>query len=137
MSDPRVELQAEVAVSRRALYRLVSTQEGLACWLDGVDFESKVGAPVRFRLRDAEAVGEVLAVDAPQHVSWSWDWVGESLGVPSVVCFDLIEHGARTHLTLRHVGFRNRAQRELHETLWRYWFARLLEAARAGTVAGV
>ncbi len=131
MSDPRVELQAEVDLPRAALFRLVSTADGLRRWLDAADFELKVGAPVHFRLRDAEASGEVLAVDAPQHVSWSWDWVGDPLGVPSAVCFDLIEHGHRTHLTLRQVGFRTRAQRELHEALWRYWFARLLEAARS------
>ena len=128
--DPRIELQAEVDVPRRALYGLVSTAEGMAGWLDGVDFEPTVGAPVRFRLREAEATGEVKAIDAPQHISWSWDWVGEPLGVPTVVSFDLIEHGRRTHLTLRHVGFRTSAQRELHEELWRYWFGRLLDAAR-------
>ena len=61
---------------------LVSTQAGLALWLDEVEFELKVGAPVRFVLRDAEAHGEVLAIDAPQHVSWSWDWTGEPLGAP-------------------------------------------------------
>ena len=49
--------------------------------------------------------GTVLAVDAPQHLSIAWDWEGEPLGCPSVVAFDLIDHGARTHLTLRHIGF--------------------------------
>jgi uncharacterized protein YndB with AHSA1/START domain len=130
MSDLRVELQAEVDLPRAELFGLVATPEGLAGWLDGVDFEPKVGAPVRLRLRDAQAAGEVRALDPPQHISWSWDWVDEPLGIPSVVAFDLIEHGRRTHLTLRHVGFRSRSQRDLHEQLWRYWFARLLAAAR-------
>ena len=130
MIDPRVELQAEVDVPRDELFALVATREGLARWLDGVDFEATVGAPVRFVLRDAEAHGEVVALDPPQHISWSWDWRDEPLGAPTVVAFDLIEHGARTHLTVRHVGFPTRAQRELHEELWRYWFGRLLDAAR-------
>ncbi|MEO7117388.1 MAG: SRPBCC domain-containing protein [Candidatus Limnocylindrales bacterium] len=130
MSDTRVELQAEVSMAREALFALVSTQAGLATWLDEVEFELKVGSQVRFVLRDAEAVGEVLAIDAPQHVSWSWDWVAESLEAPSAVAFDLIEHGARTHLTMRHVGLRNRAQRDLHDQLWRYWLARLLDVVR-------
>lgn len=130
MSDPRVELQAEVDVPRDELFPLVSTADGLSRWLDGADFSPKVGAPVRLRLRDAEATGTVLALDPPQHISWSWDWADEPLGVASVVAFDLIEHAERTHLTVRHVGFRTRDQRDLHEELWRYWLGRLLEAAR-------
>ncbi len=130
MSDPRVELQAEVDVPRNALYDLVATSEGLASWLDEVEFRPEVGAPVRFRMREAQAVGEVVAVDPPQHVSWSLDWPEGPIGTLSVVAFDLVDHGRRTHITVRQVGFRTRAQRDLHEELWRYWFARLLEAAR-------
>lgn len=130
VSDPRVELQAEVDVTRKALFGMVATPEGLAAWLDEVEFRPEVGAPVRFRMRDAQATGEVLAVDPPQHVSWSLDWPEERIGTLSVVAFDLVDHGRRTHITVRQVGFRTRAQRDLHEELWRYWFARLLEAAR-------
>lgn len=129
MTDLRVELQAEVQEHRRELFELVSTQVGLARWLDAAEIEARVGGQVRLRMRDAEATGEVLALTAPQHISWSWSWDGSS-GADGVVAFDLIEHGSRTHLTLRHVGFRTRAQRELHEELWRYWFGRLLDAAR-------
>ena len=73
----------------------------------------------------------MLAVDPPQHISWTWDWEGEPLGVQTVVAFDLIDHAERTHLTVRHVGFRSRAQQQLHDALWRYWFARLVRAAKA------
>jgi uncharacterized protein YndB with AHSA1/START domain len=131
LTDLRIELQAEVDVPRAGLFPLVSTADGLARWLDAADLEPEVGRPVRLRLLRAEAVGEVLAVDPPQHISWSWDWEGEPLGVPSVVAFDLIDHGHRTHLTLRHVGFRTQSQCELHDALWAYWFGRLLAAARS------
>jgi uncharacterized protein YndB with AHSA1/START domain len=88
------------------------------------------------RLRNAWAVGRVLAIDAPQHVSWTWDWEAKTLGVTTVVAFDLIDHGKRTHLTLRHVGFRSRAQLEIHDALWRYWFARLVEVTRVVSASG-
>lgn len=137
MSDPRVELQAEVDVPRQALYGLVATADGLASWLEEVEFRPEVGAAIRFRMREAEAVGEVVAVDPPQHVSWSLDWPEEPIGTLSVVAFDLVDHGRRTHITVRQVGFRTRAQRDLHEELWRYWFARLLDAARRAVGADV
>jgi uncharacterized protein YndB with AHSA1/START domain len=130
VGDPRVELQAEVDVSRKELFGMVATAEGLASWLEEVEFRPEVGATVRYRMREALAVGEILAVDPPQHISWSIDWPEEPIGTLSVVAFDLVDHGRRTHITVRQVGFRTREQRELHEELWRYWFARLLEAAR-------
>jgi uncharacterized protein YndB with AHSA1/START domain len=127
--DYRVEQQAEVSGRRTELYPLVSTAEGLARWLDEAELQPTVGARVRLRMRDGVAVGTVLAVDPPQHISWTWDWEAEPLRSPSVVAFDLIDHAERTHLTLRQVGLRSRTQRDVHDALWRYWFGRLREQA--------
>ena len=129
MGRIRVELQTEVDAPRDAVYALLATSEGLARWLDDAEIEPRVGAPVRIRMRDAVAHGRVLAVDEPQHISFTWDWEDEPLPSPSVVAFDAIDHGDRTHLTVRHVGFRDRRQLELHEALWRHWFGRLRAAA--------
>ncbi len=126
----RVELQAEVDGRRDLVFPLVSTAGGLHRWLDEADLDPKPGAGVRLRLREAIAIGRVIAVDPPQHVSIPWDWEAEPLGALTVVSFDLIDHGPRTHLTLRHVGFRSAAQVDLHDALWRYWFARLVAVAR-------
>jgi uncharacterized protein YndB with AHSA1/START domain len=130
MGDLRVEHQGEVDGERTEHFALVATEAGLRRWLDGAEFEPRPGGRVRFVLRDAVAVGRVLAIDPPQHVSVSWDWEDEPLGYATVVAFDLIDHGRRTHLTVRHVGFRGGAQAELHDALWRTWFGRLLAAAR-------
>jgi uncharacterized protein YndB with AHSA1/START domain len=132
----RVELQAEVDGRRETLFGLVSTSAGLRRWLDDADVRPERGSACRWRLAGATAHGKVLAVAPPQHVSYSWDWEAEPLAEPSVVAFDLIDHGRRTHLTLRHVGLHDEAQLELHEALWRHWFARLLEAAAQGQEPG-
>ncbi len=125
----RVELQAEVRGSREVLFSMVASVEGLVTWLDGAEMAPRVGSPVRLRLRDSTAVGRVLAVDSPQHISWTWDWEAEPLGITTVLSFDLIDHADRTHITLRHVGFRSVSQVQMHDALWRYWFARLVAAA--------
>lgn len=130
MTD-RVELQAEVDAPRELVFPLLATAEGLAQWLDEAKLEPRVGAPVRFRLRDAVAVGQVLAVDPPQHISFSWDWEGNPIGILTVVAFDAIDHGARTHVTFRHVGLPTRAQLEIHEEMWRYWRDRFVAATKA------
>ena len=126
----QIELQAELTGRRDAIFELLATREGLARWLDDVEMEPRVGAPVRFRLRDAVALGRVLALDPPQHVSFSFDWEDEPIGAPTVLALDAIDHGARTHLTLRHVGLPSPRLVRDHEAVWRYWFDRLKAAAR-------
>jgi uncharacterized protein YndB with AHSA1/START domain len=133
--DARVELQAEIDAPREAVFALVATSDGLARWLDEAQLEARLGGVVRLRLVDAEVAGKVLALDAPQHISFSWDYPAEPLATPSVVAFDAISHGHRTHLTLRHVGLASRRSRADHEALWRYWFPRLIEAAHAQSSA--
>jgi uncharacterized protein YndB with AHSA1/START domain len=130
MSD-RVELQLEVDAPRGAVYALFATADGLRRWLDAAEFEPRVGGAVRLRLRDAVATGQVLAIDPPQHVSFSWEWLGQRWAAPSVVAFDAIDHGARTHVTLRHVGLPSTAEVELHTELWRHWLGRFAAAVRA------
>ena len=130
MSD-RVELQTEVDAPRVNVYPLLATADGLARWLDEAELEPRVGSRIRFRLLDAVAVGEVLAVNEPQHISFSWDWQDEPLGVTTVVAFDAIDHGARTHVTLRHVGLPSTRQVELHRAMWQHWLSRFEAACRS------
>lgn len=130
MAD-RVELQLEVDAPRAAVYGLLATADGLGAWLDEAELEPRVGGSVRLRLLDATAVGTVLALDPPQHISFTWDWLEEPMGGASVVAFDAIDHGARTHVTLRHVGLPGRRQLELHQALWEHWLQRFESAVRS------
>ncbi|MDL2334909.1 MAG: SRPBCC domain-containing protein [Chloroflexota bacterium] len=126
----RVELQLEVDASRDAVFALFATQDGLRRWLDAADLEPRVGGALRVRMRDASASGKVLAIDAPQHASYTWEWTGSRAASPMVVAFDAIDHGARTHVTLRHIGLRTQAELDLHTELWRYWLERFADAVR-------
>jgi uncharacterized protein YndB with AHSA1/START domain len=129
MND-RVELQTEVDAPRHLVFPLFATADGLRLWLDSATLDARVGGELRATLRDAQAVGRVVALDPPQHISFAWDWVARPLGGTSVVAFDAIDHGARTWVTLRHVGLPSAAQVRLHEDVWRYWLARFVEACR-------
>jgi uncharacterized protein YndB with AHSA1/START domain len=127
----RVELQTEVDAPRELVFPLLATADGLSQWLDAADVDARVGGEARFTLRDAHAVGRVVALDPPQHISFSWEWLDQPLGRPSVVAFDAIDHGARTWVTLRQVGLTTPQQVEIHEQMWRYWLERFVEATRA------
>jgi uncharacterized protein YndB with AHSA1/START domain len=127
----RVELQLEVDAPRSAVYELFATEVGLRRWLDAAQLEPRVGGALNVRLRDASATGKVLALDPPQHASFTWEWAGDTGAPPMVVAFDAIDHGARTHVTLRHVGLRTRAEHDLHMELWRHWLARFAQALQS------
>ena len=129
MTD-RVELQLEVDAPRAAVFALFATELGLRQWLDAADLEPRVGGGVRVRMRDANATGKALAIDPPQHISFTWQWGGDRDARSMVVAFDAIDHGVRTHVTLRHVGLRTRADVDLHTELWRYWLGRFAAAVR-------
>jgi uncharacterized protein YndB with AHSA1/START domain len=128
--NDRVELQTEVDAPRHLVFPLFATTDGLSLWLDSASLDARVGGELRATLRDAQAVGRVVALDPPQHISFAWDWVARPLGGTSVVAFDAIDHGARTWVTLRHVGLPSAAQVRLHEDVWRYWLTRFVEACR-------
>jgi len=127
-----VELQEEVDARREEVFELLATSSGLARWLDAAELEPRVGGAFRFRMRDATAIGKVLALDPPQHISFEWTWETEPLPRPSVVAFDAIDHGARTHVTIRQVGLQSAEQVMLHEEMWRYWMSRFVAAIRSG-----
>jgi len=129
--NDRVELQTEVEARRDLVFPLFATAHGLRRWLDAATLDARVGGELRATLRDAQAVGRVIALDPPQHVSYAWDWVRQPLGTNSVVAFDVIDHGARTWITLRHVGLPSPQQVLLHEEMWRYWLKRFEEACRS------
>ena len=129
MND-RVELQAEVDATRDIVFPLFATADGLRRWVDSATLDARVGGEMRIQLRDAQAVGRILALDPPQHISFQWDWAQQPLGHASVVAFDAIDHGARTWVTLRHVGLPSAAQVRLHEEMWRYWMERFTGAVR-------
>lgn len=129
MTD-RVELQLEVDAPRSAVYELFATEAGLRRWLDAAELDPRVGGALNVRLRDATATGKVLALDPPQHASFSWEWAGPGDARLTVVAFDAIDHGSRTHVTLRHVGLRSRAEVDMHQELWRHWLERFAQAVR-------
>jgi uncharacterized protein YndB with AHSA1/START domain len=130
MTD-RVELQLEVDAPRAAVYDLFATAAGLRRWLDAAELEPRVGGALSVKLRDASATGKVLALDPPQHASLTWEWAGQRDASPMVVAFDAIDHGALTHVTLRHVGLRTLAESELHDALWRHWLRRFADAVQS------
>ena len=104
-----VNLSAVFSQPIEEVWRAITDRRTLALWLMENDFEPRVGA--RFTLRGADPSPawrgwvdcEVLELEAPTRMVWSWSDGAEQVG-PTRLVFELRNEGTRTHLTLRHVG---------------------------------
>lgn len=93
---------------RSAVWAALTDSDQLAAWLMPNDFRPEVGHSFTFRTDpgpgfDGVVRCEVLVVDPPERLSYSWS--SGSLG--TVVTWTLEERpGGQTRLTLEHDGFR-------------------------------
>jgi uncharacterized protein YndB with AHSA1/START domain len=99
----------------------------LAAWLMENDFEARVGKRFTFRRTSPMWSGvfecEVLELDPPHHMVWSWSAGDEPEG-PSRVVFELRAVADGTLLTLRHMGS---AGDRTGEVVTERWPAKLAE----------
>jgi uncharacterized protein YndB with AHSA1/START domain len=91
-----------------AVWRAVTDRRVLARWLMDNDFEPRAGH--KFKLRDPGTPSwrgwvdcEVLEIDPPRRMVWSWDGGSPGEGVTRVV-FELHPAGTGTRLVFRHEG---------------------------------
>jgi uncharacterized protein YndB with AHSA1/START domain len=105
MRDLRIRVHYPYPPAR--VWRAIATREALGSWLMENDFAPVVGTAFRFR---ADAKGawdgviacEVLAVDEPRRLSYSWSGAWGD----STVTWTLTPSGDGTDLLLEHTGFR-------------------------------
>ncbi|MDP9148451.1 MAG: SRPBCC domain-containing protein [Myxococcota bacterium] len=105
------------------VWRVVTDPRMLTRWLMDNDFEPRIGH--RFTLRDPPTTTwrgwvdcEVLELDPPRRMVWSWDGGGDG-ETPTRVVFELRPEGPGTRFVLRHEGDGLPAQRRSLEGGWR------------------
>jgi uncharacterized protein YndB with AHSA1/START domain len=84
------------------VWRSLTDPAALAVWLMENDFEPHVGRKFTLRGRANETECEVLALEPPHRMLWSW--VCNELDTPTHVEFRLEEIEGGTRLTLSHTG---------------------------------
>jgi len=89
------------------VWRVLTDSEAMAAWLMPNDFAPRVGHRFQFRTKPAPGFDgivncEVLELDAPHRVSYSW----RGGGIDTVVTFTLAPERDGTKLVLEHAGFR-------------------------------
>ncbi|HSK16179.1 MAG TPA: SRPBCC family protein [Gaiellaceae bacterium] len=127
-----VEQEIRIEAPRERVFALLTEEGEMARWLPQPRFESRIGGRFGMQTGEWSAVGEVVALDPPRRVAYTWDWENAPLGARTEVSFDLEEDGAATIVRLRHTGFASEEQAASHDEGWRYYGERLAMAGAGG-----
>lgn len=99
-----------------------------------VDLPSVAGSPLRIDMNGRDViVGEIVVVEAPARVVWTFGWAGSDVVPPgsSQVEFTLQPDARGTLVRLRHSGLPDE-QRPFHAEGWTHYLGRLAVAAAGG-----
>jgi len=122
-------LEYDYAHPPEKLWKALTTQDALGQWLMTTDFEPVKGATFTFTLpaeppyNAAQVACEVLVVDEPHLLSYTWQWPGDPIATR--VEWELTPTETGTHLRLEHSGFSVEAQRQLRENFRAGWLEKM------------
>jgi uncharacterized protein YndB with AHSA1/START domain len=128
MSDPApaarsVVIERDLPFPPDRVWRALTQPHLIEAWLMKTDFEPTVGH--RFTLRGdwGSVDGQVLSVEPPRSLVYSW----AAMGLESVVAYTLSPAGAGTHLRVEQSGFRTDQEQAYQGAQygWRNFLGRL------------
>lgn len=131
-----VELSVTIAASRETVFRFLTEPERFARWMGGGATGQPVpgttidahpgGAMVVTYPGGAKALGEVVEIDPPNRMVFTWGYEGGANGMPPGSCtitMTLKQVADGTLVTLRHEGISTEEAREGHRTGWRFYLS--------------
>lgn len=125
---PAIRRQINIAASPRAIWRALTTSEGLASWwVDDARVEEREGGRVVLNTEDDDGnpVEERAMIHTwrpTSHLEFAFDKIGQSDYKGSRVAFKLARDGDETCLTLVHSGgeaLEDEGKRATMDTAWR------------------
>jgi len=134
----RLLAQREVLIDARPeiVWEFLVDPDKLLRWKGlNTTFEPRVGAGYRTEVIPANvAVGEVLELDPPRRLVYSWGWEGSDEVPPgsTIVEYELLPEGDGTRVRLTHSDLPSRESLERHAHGWDHYLARLAVAAAGG-----
>lgn len=119
------------------VFEFLVTPDKLVRWLGtAAEIDAVQGGEYRITFSpDDVAVGEVVEVDPPTRLVWTWGWEGND-GVPpgsSTVEFDLEEADGATTVRVTHTGLPDVTSADSHNEGWTHFGGRLVDAVAGHT----
>ena len=126
--------EVRVAAPPEAVFEFLVDPAKIVRWMgEAADVEPRVGGAVRMSIDGNVARGELVELDRPRRVAFTWGWEGGGPVPPgsSTVVFDLAPDGDGTLVRLTHRDLPEEA-REIHGHGWDRFLPRLAAAATRG-----
>ena len=127
-----VDKTVRIEAPQEAIFRLLTEPDQLNRWMPMVEFNASIGGTYRFVKGEWIAIGQVIELDPPRSIAYTWDWENAPLGARSVLKFELTKDGDGTLVRLTHTGFPNAERAKGHHEGWVYYLGRLKTLATGG-----
>jgi uncharacterized protein YndB with AHSA1/START domain len=127
-----VDQTIRIEAPQQAVFDLLTDPTQAERWQPMDFFEPRVGGKYRFAKGEWVAVGEIVEIDPPNSVAFTWDWKNSPLGSPTVVKYELTKDGDGTIVHLTHTGFVDAERAANHSEGWAYYLKRLKIASEGG-----
>lgn len=109
-----IVVERTVGHAPEKVWRALTASDAIATWLMQNDFQPRVGHRFNFRARPIPGMWngvtdcEVLEVDAPRRLVYSWNASGEEAegGLKTIVTWTLTPEGGGTRVRMEQAGFR-------------------------------
>jgi uncharacterized protein YndB with AHSA1/START domain len=109
-----VTVERDFAHPPEKLWRALTQPHLIEEWLMKNDFKPAVGHAFKLSGDWGAASCEVLEIDPPKMLSYTWN----AMGLESVVTFTLTKTGSGTHLRMDQAGFRPDQQQAYQGAQW-------------------
>jgi uncharacterized protein YndB with AHSA1/START domain len=134
----RLSVTREVVIdaSPETVWEFLTDPEKMRRW-KGVSssFDARVGAAYRIEvLPNNIAAGEIVEVDPPHRIAYTWGWEGNEAVPPgsTTVVYELVPEGGGTRVRLTHSDLPDEDAAASHSHGWEHYLGRLAVAASGG-----
>jgi uncharacterized protein YndB with AHSA1/START domain len=127
-----VDQTIHIAAPQESVFALLTDLEQMKRWQPATQFEPKIGGTFRLVKGEWICVGEIVEIDQPRVIAYTWDWENAPIGARTVLTYELTEDGTGTLVHLSHTGFVNAEQAANHRKGWTHYLGRLKTAGEGG-----
>jgi uncharacterized protein YndB with AHSA1/START domain len=137
-TSERLSVTREVVIdaSPETVWEFLVDPDKITRWKGtGISFVAEVGSPYRIDVvPGAAAVGEIVELDPPRRLVYTWGWEGHPTVPPgsTTVAYELFPEGTGTRLRLTHSDLPSADEVDSHTHGWEHYLQRLAVAAAGG-----
>jgi uncharacterized protein YndB with AHSA1/START domain len=124
--------EVHIDAPRLAVFALLTELDQLQKWMPMASFDARAGGRYEYVVGEWIAEGEIVEIDPPSRLVYTWDWRNEPMGVATTVEFVLADEGAGTLVTMRHFGLPVHDLVDSHARGWDHVLPRLAIVATGG-----